>query len=305
MHIIAPYILKCYDLTINKSHEDRHVMLDNIKMNIDLFTLIKNFMTTRSDFTLIELKKQVYRFSSMKYLTSTRVICGWFQVGKYGHKTDIINIETGKVDFTKTTDNAEIINHFIYLKIPKNVNEGIALLHSTGSGVKTLFHGLLKEEIDNKTNKVKLMMEPLSSQKAMKKWHKAVVKEIKLVGFKKLGDKADIISQLGHKEQILTLKPEKSKFFGVLEEYFNINSDKAKIVATLNVDCTTVKSTVELNGKKRTFSIGNNPSNSICEIEEPDDLKIKDGNPIYKSIEEWCQGICTDFMSEMYNKGYV
>lgn len=304
MHIIAPYILKCYDPTINKSHEDRHVMLDKIKTNTDLFALIKNFMTTRTDFTLIESEKQVYRFSSMKYLTSTRVICGWFQVGKYGRKTDIINIETGEVDFEKTTDNAEIINHFIYLKIPKNVNEGIALLHSTGLGVKTLFHSLLREEIDSKT-KVKLMMEPLSSQKAMKKWHKAVVKEIKLVGFKKLGDKADVISQLGHKEQILTLKPERSKCLGILEEFFNKNSGKAKIVATLNADCTTVKSTVELNGKKRTFSIGNNPSNSICEIEEPDDLKIKDGNPVYNSIEAWCQGICKDFMSEMYNEGYV
>ena len=300
MHSLAPYLIRCFSPGISGKPEDKYAALDKVGSH-DTFDILSNFIKSKkSDFHVNDEAKQVYRFDSVNYDSTNRVIYGWFQLGSFGIKSDIINVKTGEVDYEKTQENAEIINHFIYFSIPRGYNEGVALLHMfRGNGIKTVFYDLFREYF-NQVTKFNLQMNPLSYDKALAEWENANAKEIRLIKFSALSDIADSIKKLGHDEQMLTLKPPRKGTLGKLKDYMNKDSEQSKAIEFLTPMCSKVKTVVELNGRKRTFSIGHNSSNAICEIEAPDDLELEYGNPKYDAILNWCSEISTEFSDTLY-----
>ena len=144
MHSIAPYLFRVFNKDLNGPREKRYSTLDKLG-SYDLYKLLKSFIeANQSEYILIEESKQVYMFSDMNFDDQKRNITGIFNVGVYGVKTEIININTGSVDFEKAQNNAEIIRHYVQFFIPKGVNEAMAFMHTfRGVGVKTLFYDLL------------------------------------------------------------------------------------------------------------------------------------------------------------------
>ncbi|EIA1576798.1 hypothetical protein K6830_004813, partial [Salmonella enterica] len=105
MHALAPYLFRCYNP--NAAKEQRYSALSNIREH-DLLDILHNFIQQYNDgYILSEETKQVFRFNEIIRDENNREIYGWFESGYYGTKTDIINIETGNVDFEKTKNNAE------------------------------------------------------------------------------------------------------------------------------------------------------------------------------------------------------
>jgi len=300
MHSLAPYLIRCFNPGLHGRPEDKYAALDKVG-NHDTFELLSNFIKSKKEeFHVIDKSKQVYRFDSFNYDATNRVLYGWFQLGSFGIKSDIINVNTGKVDYKKTQENAEIINHFIYFSIPRGYNEGVALLHMfRGNGIKTVFYDLFREYF-NTITKFNLQMNPLSYDKALSEWENANAKEIRLIKFSALGDLADSIKKLGHDEQMLTLKPPRKGTLGKLKDYMNKDSEQSKAIEFLTPMCSKIKTVVELNGRKRTFSIGYNASNAICEIEAPEDLELEFGNPKYDAIKSWCSDISKEFSNSLY-----
>jgi hypothetical protein len=195
-----------------------------------------------------------------------------------------------------------MIRHFFIFYIPKDVDEGIALLHShRGGGIKTLFYNIFKDHV-KQLNQCSFMMNPLSYDKAMTKWAEAVAKEIRLIGFKGYSDPADQLKSLGHKEQIMILKPPRRSGMGKLKDYMDKNSDRAKAIEVLVPQCEAVKTIVDLNGAKRTFTIGDPSSNKVCEIEVPEDKWASDGNLDYNKSKDWCIEIIQEFTDSIYPK---
>jgi hypothetical protein len=300
MHSLSPYLIRCFNPQLSGKNEDKYSVLDKVGQ-YDTFSLLKNYIESKSeDFSIVEETKQVFRFHQMLIDSDKRIVCGWFQTGHYGIKTDIINISTGKVDFEKAQNNAEIINHFIYFFLPQSFNEGIALLHGLrGNKIKTLFHRLFKEYFKDIT-KLNFQMNPLSYDKAFKEWQDSNAKEIRLIRFEGFSDIADQIKMLGHEEVEVKLKPPKKSTLGKLKDYFDKDSDQAKAIEVLSPICAQIKTVVELNGKKRTFIVGHSATNSICEIEAPEDLELSHGNPEYNAIKKWCEEISEEFSETMY-----
>ncbi|MEQ1546510.1 hypothetical protein [Methyloglobulus sp.] len=301
MHSLSPYLMRCFNPQLQGNKiEDRYTILDKVGQ-FDTYVLIKEYIESKSvGYHLVEKSKQVFCFEGMEFDVENRLICGWFQVGHYGTKSDIINISTGKVDFIKAQDNADIIKHFIYFFLPKGFNEGIAFFHSyRGNGIKTLFFELFKDYFLSKT-KLNLQMNPLTYDKALAAWENANAKEIRLIKFSALNDIADQIKKLGHNEQELKIKPRRKSTFGKLKDYFNQESEQAKAIELLSPLCSEIKTVVELNGNKRTFIVGKSASNSICEIEAPEDLELIDGNPKFDAIKKWCDIVTEEFSSTMY-----
>lgn len=300
MHSLSPYLMRCFDSQLQGSIEERYSILDKVG-SFDTYDLLKEYIKSKnSDFQIVEDSKQVFRFNEVAFDEDKRLIYGWFQAGHYGIKTDIINIGTGKVDFEKAQNNAEIINHFIYIFLPKGFNEGVSLLHSyRGNGIKTLFYEQFNKFFKDKTT-LHFQMNPLSYDKALDEWLDAQAKEIRLVKFVGLSDIADQIKNLGHEEQELKLKPPRKGSLGKLKDYFNKNTDQSKAIEILNPLCSQVKTVVELNGRKRTFTVGIAASNAICEIEAPEELELVDGNPKYNAIKDWCSEVTKEFSGTMY-----
>lgn len=302
MHSLAPYSIRCFNPISKGKPDQNYLALDKVG-SFDTFDLLKKFINSKtSDLHILESSKQVYRFENFNFDLEKREIHGWFQLGHYGSKSDIVNVKTGNIDYEKTQENAEIINHFIHFSLPLGKNEGVVLLHMfRGNGIKTVFYDLFREFF-LKTTTFNLQMNPLSYDKALSEWENANVKEIRLIKFVALSDIADKIKMLGHDEQILTLKAPRKGILGKFKDYLNSNSDQYEVVEFLSPLCSKVKTVVELNGRKRIFSVGINATNAICEIEAPEDLELEFGNPKYNSILQWCSEISNEFIDSLYGK---
>lgn len=304
MHAIAPYSIRFYNPNSTaKNVEDRYAKLDKVGSE-DAFKVLTKYVKGLDDkFVIIEDSKQVYRFFGMKIYYEKRQIAGWFEAGSYGVKNDIIDIKTGNVDYKKTQENAEIIRHYIRFFMPAGFNEGIALLHSfKGGGIKTLLHDLLRAQFLKSTT-LNLQMNPLAYKKAFLSWEKAYAKEIKLTKFEGMSDITDQIKKLGHKEQQLIIKPPTRASLGQFKDFINPNSEEYKVVEYLSPLCASVKVVVELDGKKRTFTIGRPADEQVCEIAiDEDDVDFIAGNPDPQSLHKWCTKILQELANSLYPK---
>lgn len=304
MHSIAPYSIRFFDPNSTaKEIEDRYSKLDKVGAHDALKILQDYFNRVDDKFVIVEDTKQVYRFKGMKAFPARRQIAGWFEVGSYGVKNDIIDIKTGNVDYQKTQENAEIIRHYVRFFVPAGLNEGIALLHTfKGAGIKTLLHDLLRAEF-LKVTKLNLQMNPLAYKQAFVSWKKAVAKEIKLTRFEGMKDMTDQIKKLGHKEQQLIIKPPSRESLGKFKDYLDPNSKEYKVVEYLSPMCAQVKVVVELNGKKRTFTIGRPADEQVCEIAiDEEDVDFVAGNPEGNSLHKWCTIVLQDLANAIYPK---
>lgn len=302
MHAISPYSIRIYNPnSTEKNVEDRYSKLDKVGVH-DAFEVLKAYVEAlKEEFVIVEATKQVYRFKGMVVNATKRQVSGWFEVGSYGVKNDIIDINTGLVDYEKTQEKAEIIRHYIRFFMPVGFNEGIALLHSfKGGGVKTLLHDLLRGHFQKVTS-LNLQMNPLAYKKAFLSWEHANAKELKLTKFEGMSDLTDQLRRLGHKEQQLIIKPPSRSSLGQLKDYLDPNSEEYSVVEFMSGLCAQVKVVVELAGKRRTFAIGRPADEQICEIVfDEDDMDFVAGNPVSASLHKWCTIILQELADGIY-----
>lgn len=300
MHAVAPYLFRCFNKGLEGRIEERYSTLDNLG-DKDLFFILRDFLNANSGaYKIVEESKQVFQFSSLQITEDSREIYGWFNVGLYGMKTDIINVATGEVDFEKATDNAEIIRHYVHYFIPRGFNEGMAFMHSyRGEGVKTLFYTLFSQFFKDLTGLV-IQMNPLAYDNAVNAWLDATAKEIKLTKFLGLPDIADQIRLLGHGEQELILKPPRRGGMGTLRDYLSLNNPYRNAVEIMGEYGAQVKTVVEIDGKRRTFNVGRNRTSALCEIEIEEEIIGDDGVPDFTRINAWVREIVAEYARTMY-----
>lgn len=300
MHALAPYLFRCYNP--NAAKEQRYSALSNIREH-DLLDILFSFIGQYNDgFIISEQTKQVFRFNDIVRDDNNREIYGWFESGYYGTKTDIINIETGDIDFEKTKNNAEIIKYYIHFYIPRDVNEGMAFLHTyRGDGIKTLFMNLFSDYFKRVTNLV-IQMNPLAYDKAIEKWMDAIAKEIKVTKFQGIKDVAEQARKLGHNEQELVIKPPRNSGLGRLRDYFIRDSEQYQLVEILKEYGETVKTVVELgDGRKRTFRIGTTARGAVCEIIfDEEQVLFNDGMPEITSLNRLVDSIIMEYIQLLY-----
>ncbi|SFT64827.1 hypothetical protein SAMN04487870_1237 [Pseudoalteromonas sp. DSM 26666] len=300
MHAVAPYLFRCFNRELEGRVEQRYSTLDNLG-DKDLFFILRDFLQGNTGaYKIIEETKQVYQFDELQINEQTREIYGWFNVGTYGMKTDIINVATGVVDFEKAKNNAEIIKHYVHYFIPRGFNEAMAFMHSyRGDGVKTLFYNLFLQYFKAQTDLV-IQMNPLAYDNAVNAWLDATAKEVKLTKFVGLNDIADQVRLLGHGEQELIIKPPRRGSMGRLRDYLNLDSPHRQAVEIMGEYGAQVKTVVEMNGKRRTFNVGRNKTNALCEIEVDEEVVGDDGVPDFVRINAWVKEIITEYSRTMY-----
>lgn len=301
MHTIAPYSIRCFSPTIeSKNNEDKYCVLNKIGSH-DLFKMLEEFINSNNkNYQIREESKQVFKFSNVTFKNESRSIWGWFEVGSYGIKSDIINIDNGNVDFQKAKNNAEILKHYFHIFMPQGFNEAICIMHSyNGNGVKTLFNELFSSYFRSVT-KLNLQMTPLAYEKAISAWQESNAKELRVTKFVGLTDIADQIKKLGHDEQELVMKPPRRGTLGKLKDYFNKDSEQARIVEILSPFGEQVKTVVNLNGKTRTFKVGANATNSICQIDLDESVTLDNGIPVLESFNNWVNIVIMEYSISMY-----
>lgn len=301
MHSISPYAIRCCNPEL--SPKQRYFALDKIGQS-DLFELIKNFIDQKIGVhSCNNNSKQTYSFSDVTFDKDQRKIYGFFNVGNFGIANDIINSDTGLKEFTKTTKSADVIKHYFQFFLPIGYDEGFCVFYSyRGNGVKTLFYEEFNPIFKSLTT-FKLQMNPLGYEKAFKAWADANVKEIKVTKFATVPDPADIPKYKGHIEAEITLKPDKKLIsFGRFGNFNKNGTDENALAEYLNGLGSQTKAVVQIGTKKRTFAIGANESNSICQIELDDTVSVNDGIPELSSIHIFSDGIINEYTDELYKK---
>ena len=315
MHSLTPYLLRVYDplreVTIKKkTKKGANALLHDI-YGKDLFQIFLDFMTAHKNTfikTVDEKRRKVYKFHDVKVIDKERIIYGWFLEGEYGLEKELINIDSSDVEFVRKIENAEITRHFFYIKLPQPQAHGLVLLHNFNcNGVKTTFHDEFLA-FSKPLIKLTVSMTPLSYDGAMKAWANSVAKEIRLNRFVPQDDINDTLKELGYKEQpnaVLVLKPElKGGNFGKLSELaYKLKTDKPskklQAVELLMENCSEIKTVFELNGKKRTFKIGNGISNVLCEVLCPKELE-ENHLPTLDELKSWAFEVADEFSSDIY-----
>ncbi|GEM_PF-4147518 len=296
MHTLHPYKITIFDRNTEKKG---YAKLGSIKGKIDAFSFIENWIKNNQKIGLIidsKEKTSILFRDDFVFDITTRTIYGWVCVGDYGVENPILDINTGKKAFDKKEHNAELIPHFVYLRIPKNYTEGLALFHGVkGKGIKSIFVELLNKEARGKLDRV-FGFTTLSYGKAMSLWQEAVTKEITAVPKSIVSDVADKISEINPKaETFITIKAPRLGNFGKWSSFHKQGSKQYELLEILEEQYDDIHTVIERNGKKRKIKIGTNITNNICIIESPDDLELIGGNPKLTSIINWCRDIEGDF----------
>lgn len=304
MHFISPYTVRCYDPASKAPKlEDRYSALGKVGQ-FDAYFVLKDFIQPLiGSYKIVAGRKQIFRFHDVVFDDASRQFYGWFQAGSYGLKSDIVNIKTGNVDYYKVQENAEMINHYVHFFLPKDFNEGVAILHGYKNiGIKTLLHSLVAAQFKKVTGRV-LQMHPLAYEKAMVEWQDAQAKEIRLVKYKGMAHLEDQIAALGNQEQELVIRATRKKSLGRLQDYFKAGSEQLAAVEVLTPLCSEVKTVVEMGGRRRTFRVGANPRNHVCEVElDEAEVPVIAGNPEPISMLKWCRKLLQDFVDSVYPK---
>ncbi|MFK1039777.1 hypothetical protein ACIUV2_12515 [Pseudomonas aeruginosa] len=304
LNTISPYIIRSFNPAMKgKKTEDSYSPLGSIGQ-FDMYEVFKNFIQSKGErYHLIEDNKQIYAFASFRFDDSKREFRGIVKAGSYGSRTDIVNIETGDVDFKRLEKNAEVLKHYVRFFVPKELNEGVALLHNQRNiGVKTLLFGLLRDEFARVTKRV-LQMNPLSYEKAFHEWRKATAKEIKLLRFSGMSTLEDQIRRLGHNEAEHTyvIKAPRRKSLGAFADFLTPGTEQMATVEMLTPLCAQVKTVVEMNGRKRTFRLGASQNNQVCEVDvDESKVAIIAGNPHMKQFDAWCKTLLNEFLANLY-----
>lgn len=302
MHSLAPYTIRTHDPQYKRLH-DLYPPLDKVLGKFDLYQLFKDCLNSKGEtFQIEESEKKIYRFLNLKIDDKTRVIQGYLEFGHYGLKSDIVNVQTGDVDYRKTENNAELIKYYFYLKIPVTYNEGLALFQVyKNNSAKTQIYEILSKYYKAKTD-LNLQFNTLTDMRSFEKWKDAQVKEIKLTKFNGIDDKAQRISNLGHKEveAVLSIKPKQKGNFGMLRNFYKTDSDQYRAIEVWEEDCQQVKTVVALNGKNRTFTVGRKQTTALCEIEASDELEVVGGLPTTDALMRWFRQIDQELSIDLY-----
>lgn len=315
MHSLTPYLIRVYD-PLREANIKKKVKVGadaplHDLNGKDLFEVLKDFMTAHKDsFEKISdpKRRKVYKFHEVRVIEKERIIYGWFLEGEYGLEKDLINISNSDVEFVRKIENAEITKHFFYIKLPKPQLHGLILLHNfNGNRVKTTFHDELLNYSRPLIN-LTVSMTPLSYDGAMKAWADAVAKEIRLNRFVPQDDINDTLKELGYQEKanaVLVLKPElKGGNFGTLRELatqikITKPSKKLQAIEILSENCSEIKTVFELEGRKRTFKIGNGINNVLCEVVCPKELE-ENHLPTLAELKDWAFEVADEFSSDIY-----
>lgn len=267
------YSLSVYRLTINKRlKKDEIENLSNFDNGKDFLSLVDSmFLSWKQDVEHNVVKdknaKKVSRLQkdsqgNWVYHRHKTCIDGIIESGDYGTQEDIIDIETGKAKYTKTTKDAALIPFYFMLYIEPNTSEGYLILERIGNvGIFSVLDKAIREFIGPQMNeRLTLNIVPYLVPQILEMNLAAVggAKKVVLKGVDKnqFKDMQTTNNFDGCTTDVSFVAP-KNKF---IQEVKNvIDSLKGKKenepYKVNNVECMDVAFELDINGSRRTISV--------------------------------------------------
>lgn len=295
MHSISPYIVRIR----NKNSRNENLKLQEI----NFFSLLRNFIESDRSIICDNTSNQAYSFEDIHY--EQYKIYGWLKAGNFGIATDIHNIDSGDIDFNRTTKHADLAKHYFQFCLPNSnlSDEGLCVFHGYGThGKKTLFLNEFNKYLDNLERPLIMQLNPISYQKAFDRWKDASIKDLRIVKFSGFSDDTDRLHNLGHREEIENYELKiKLKTGLTLSGLFKRHSNEKNLIEACTPLGEQVKTVIENNGKRRTLNLGHRVDEQFCQIELDDDSVVMiDNFPEFNSFHAWVNEILNEYLEDLY-----
>ena len=131
---MSSFSLSVYRLTINKRQKKEQTEnLSNFDNGKNLLKLVDSMFKSWKDEKDYNVFKDDEAKKARIYHCHQTYIDGIIESGDYGTQEDIIDIETGKAKYTKTTKDAALVPFYFMLYIEPNTCEGFLRLERIGN----------------------------------------------------------------------------------------------------------------------------------------------------------------------------
>lgn len=275
----------------------------------NVFDLFQKFFEENSSIIDDKEEQRVFKCSYINEMVETKDFVMYpilISSGVYGSASEIINVETKKLQYQKNTKDVDLREYYLFVVIPKDnsrvkVQKGMLIFQNIGPyGIKTIITQKLQQYF-SKNYKITLICNTIAPSLFIKKVLNANnIKKITMIKNYKSSDGADDYS-LGYGQEIKTitkLKFTESKWNQIKESMLYVSGAKDRLFELDNKKYDCVKAIAEIGGRTRTISLNNLENLSIIES-IPDDIRDITGNPDKNKLIEYLKKVIKEYLEEM------
>lgn len=244
----------------------------------------------------------MFHFSEKESL-EYRTIHGHINYGIYGFESNLIDINNGKINYERTTQDSEEIPLYFQFWIPDNQKIGYAIFQSfQGRSCNTLVLNEVRRHFKDLFKETFLRIEKLMPEQLMElDGDKAFVKELRLIKRKPPQDVVERLISPAITNEVreieLAIKAKRNKVIGSyskLKEIFTSKSENG-VLTHDGIEFDRINAEVDINGRRRIVGMLT-PSKNTGVIDITDEVKIeKNGHPKFDSIANIASQLISDF----------
>lgn len=221
-----------------------------------------------------------------------KYIYGIVKTGEYGVVSEIIDIETGRTEYNKGTNHADVLPFYYFIAVPANrTNRGIVILQSIGRyGIKTIFEKRLQEHVKKINEHIKLIIGTIVPIEYVNRYiERGILRKIRMI---KYDVPNDLSERIGINSGVETTYEERIIHRPV--GFINRKSELIKeclrgqrmcntIIQIEGFDYDSLKLEFKLGNTSKTISLNNIDSLNINE-DITEEVELDNGHPTQESI---------------------
>jgi hypothetical protein len=246
------------------------------------------------------------RFDARLVELEGRVLKGRLQVGDYGQACSVVNANTAKVVFNKTSTDADLLPFFFRMEVPTLRDEGLFLIEkSRKTSPKTAFTQLLRSRFAKDFEDYTLTIDPVLPAKVFKEYlDKGKVQKITFIKMGIPDDIADLLDgghdQEGKTELVITAP---RHHYIPFKKSILSSDDPRKSIQDLyelkDLEYENIKVVVKLGSNSRTIDLGSKHATPLYEITEKVQMD-NGGIGTYASMANAFESLASDINEGAY-----
>ncbi|BDR63996.1 hypothetical protein [Clostridium tetani] len=306
--------ISVYALSLMNKQTNEEINLNDINGE-NLIDIFINFMNNNNQsytnkesmekiFKTEDYENNIYRQDDLELF---RYAIGRLKTGAYGYSAEIVDANTGDINYNRGIDDAEVMPFFFYLCVPTSqTNRGMLLLETKGIyGVKTIFYKCFQDYLNINYEDIKLNIRTITPTTYVEKYLKhGILQKIRFIRYniphntlKQLGmnngtepayDEYVIHKPLGFlNERKLAIKK-------CISGQSSINN----VVEIDGFEYENIKLEFKFGGKNKTINLSNIENINVNE-DITNQVILENGHPTKKSITPVLENIAIDYLNEM------
>ncbi|MDT8716982.1 hypothetical protein IAI10_09960 [Clostridium sp. 19966] len=308
---LTSYLIKIIDKKTNEQMKFNSLV--DLKNNYTIIDILYNYFNSKKSVyskneenkKVITVIKNQLKDEKQDKMIKYKHITGIIQNGTYGYSSDIFNTDTGKVEYKKLPNSAEMLPFFYGIYMPQNANKGVCIFQRFMQyGIKSSLENDIKDYMEKNYPTIKIEMNPLFPKDYLKSFfEKGSIKQLKFIKHGVAKDIADRIDgegfteNVGFVEYIFKAKrrknlPVNNKIWSMLNEGKNVT----EMFEITNFKYDNIKVEISINNVTKTINMNNIESiNGSYNV--TDDLTYgENGHPTYKSISSTAKEYAESFL---------